>query len=393
MAAEISRLRRLLSDSAVCKLASSLNNGKSCAIEHPTQAVGHESLTGCANYHARIRFSNGSPCWLIRIPRVTGFAVGLPVSLADYLVRSEYATLKFLETARVPAPKAFFFGLPPEGNDHGIGVPFLMIEEMPGKTWDGESNADAILESLANILVELEQYPFDKIGSLWPESPGEAPCVFAVSSDRFVGISPFGPFETSAAYYTAWTEQYLILIANGQLYPQFPVDAYLAYRFLQENVAQLHDTDDQNFLTHVDDKGDHLLVDENLNITGIIDWQMARVVPWREAFALSLVTADMTNVFEGLPQLSENDVDFQDIMRRLEPRLAEHMGDEKMRRFLWGLGLESEWRYALPFANAILRIFGVKQEWEEWKQSAVDRYGNDDRLSALIQASALREEY
>lgn len=31
-------------------------------------------------------------------------------------------------------------------------------------------------------------------------------------------------------------------------------------------------------------KGTHLLIDENYNITGIIDWQFARIVPVCEAF-------------------------------------------------------------------------------------------------------------
>jgi hypothetical protein len=59
----------------------------------------------------------------------------------------------------------------------------------------------------------------------------------------------------------------------------------LVYRFLKDHAGQLVDRDgggetpEQFFLKHVDDKGDHLLVDKDLNITGIIDWQMARVVP------------------------------------------------------------------------------------------------------------------
>lgn len=36
--------------------------------------------------------------------------VGLPVLLAEYLIRSEYVTLKFLETTAVLAPRAFTFG-------------------------------------------------------------------------------------------------------------------------------------------------------------------------------------------------------------------------------------------------------------------------------------------
>jgi hypothetical protein len=44
---------------------------------------------------------------------------------------------------------------------------------------------------------------------------------------------------------------------------------------------------------YVDDKGDHLMVDDKLNVIGIIDWQMARIVPANKAFRPSLVTAEM----------------------------------------------------------------------------------------------------
>jgi aminoglycoside phosphotransferase (APT) family kinase protein len=166
-------------------------------------------------------------------------------------------------------------------------------------------------------------------------SHDDLPSVSATASDRFVCLYPYGPFETSAAYYTAWAEQYLALIADGQLYPQFPIEAYLVYRFLQDNATQLSDSEDKFFLKHVDDKGDHLMVDEDLNITGIIDWQMARIVPRREAFALSLVSADMRALCDGNVSLSTKDIALSNALREKESGLASYTGDEKVRRFFW----------------------------------------------------------
>lgn len=386
--AEIGRLRAQINEKAVCELASSLNDGKPCIIEYPSKVVGLGALTGCANYHARIRFGDGSPSWLMRVPRVSGFAVGFPVSLAEYLIRSEYATLKFLETTAVPAPRAFSFGIPSQGTDYGIGVCFLLMEELSGKPWDGQGDAAKVWKSLADISAELEKHPFTKVGSLYVESPNDLPSVSATASDRFVCLYPYGPFETSAAYYTAWAEQYLALIADGQLYPQFPIEAYLVYRFLQDNATQLSDSEDKFFLKHVDDKGDHLMVDENLNITGIIDWQMARIVPRREAFALSLISADMRALCDGIVSLSTKDVALSNALREKGEGLASYTRDEKVRRFFWGLGLEPKWAYALPLANAILQVFGVEQGWDEWKEVALKRYEGDERLKALVEESS-----
>lgn len=397
VAAEIGHLRAQINDDAVCALASSLNGGRPCTIEYPSEIAGSGALMGCANYHARLRFSgdgdDGAPpsssssSWLLRVPRVSGFAVGLPVALAEYLVRSEYATLKFLETTAVPAPRAFSFGLPSRGTDRGVGVCFLLVEELPGRPWDGEGDAGKVWRGLAGILAELEAHPFPRAGSLCVEAPDDVPSVAAAASDRFVCLDPYGPFETSMEYYTAWAEQYLVLIADGQLYPQFPVEAYLVYRFLQESAAQqlLSEPEEGSFfLKHVDDKGDHLLVDEDLNITGVIDWQMARVVPRREALAPSLVSADMRALCGGDVSLSDEDAALRSALRDRRAGLADYMGDEKVRRFFWGLGLEPKWAYALPLASALLRVFGVEHGWDEWKAMALERYEGDERLRALV---------
>ncbi|KAI0502843.1 hypothetical protein F5B22DRAFT_44568 [Xylaria bambusicola] len=394
---EIDRLRSMINDAAVCRHASELNGGRSCHIEHSSK-VEPGALMGCANYHARIRFHDGSPSWLMRVPRIASAAVGLPVSLADYLVRSEYATLNFLETTAVPAPRAFSHGIASDGTDYGVGVSFLLIEELPGRPWIGQgvSGKDAtrdeklkVWNAVADILAELEKHPWPKAGSLCLQSSSIG--ISEVASDRFVVLTPQGPFDTALSYYTAFAEQYLALIADDQLYTEYPVDAYLVYRFLKDNAVQLAQgasearAPEKFFLKHVDDKGDHILLDENLNITGVIDWQMARLVPRREAFGPSLVTADMSALCQGEVSLSGDDIALADALKeRGSPELANCMVDEKARRFFWGLALEPKWSYALPLANAILKVFGVDQEWVTWREVALRDYETDERLKALI---------
>ncbi|UKZ88272.1 uncharacterized protein TrAFT101_004034 [Trichoderma asperellum] len=353
---------------------------------------------GSANYHARIRFQDGSPSWLLRVPRVVSFAVGLPIPLADYLITSEYATLKFLETTSVPAPRAFNYGVCSNGTDHGVGVAFLLMEELPGRPWTGQGVSGTtatddekarIWSGLAEILAELEHHPFPKAGSLCFQSSSVE--ISAVASDRFVVLTPNGPFHNSTAYYTAFAEQYLTLIADGQLYTEYPINAYLVYRFLKDNVSQLAEQggeakpSEEFFLKHVDDKGDHLLVDDDLHITGIIDWQMARVVPRREAFGPSLVTADMNALCGGKVSISTDDVALTDALRQKGLSWITSCAiNEKARRFFWGLALESEWLNALPLAIAILEVFGVSQDWAQWRETALKEYETDERLNGLV---------
>lgn len=352
---------------------------------------------GSANYHARINFDDRSPSWLLRVPRVASFAVGLPPLLVEYLVLSEYTTLKFLETTAVPAPRAFGYGICGTGTDHGTGVSFILMEELRGTPWVGqgvssdEANKDEktkVWSGLADILTELEKHPFPKAGSLSLQLSDIE--VSAVASDRFLVLTPTGPFTTSVDYYAAFAEQYLELIVDGQLYTEYPVNAYLVYRFLKDNVTQLVSqeeiqTTEKFYLKHVDDKGDHLLVDEQLNITGIIDWQMARIVPRHEAFGPSLVTADMKALCTGKFSLSPNDLELADMLgRRGLSDITSNTTNEKIRRFFWGLAIEPEWGYALPLANAILKAFGVVEGWSQWKERELKEYETDERLNRLI---------
>lgn len=46
----------------------------------------------------------------------------------------------------------------------------------------------------------------------------------------------------------------------------------------------------------MDDKGDHILVDDEYNITGLIDWTYTRVVPVGEVFSSSLFTVDINTL-------------------------------------------------------------------------------------------------
>lgn len=103
-------------------------------------------------------------------------------------------------------------------------------------------------KALLRSLRSWKNTKFQQAGSLCVESLEDKPFISAAASDRFVCLDPWGPFKTSADYYSAWAEQYLMLIADCQLYPQFPVEAYLVYQFLKDNAAQLSDEEDVFFL-------------------------------------------------------------------------------------------------------------------------------------------------
>ncbi|KAF7716743.1 Phosphotransferase enzyme family [Penicillium ucsense] len=347
---EVQSIRARINDQAVCERASALKGGVKCEIEHPP-ARGRGSLMGCANYHARIRLTDDNSAWLIRVPRMNS---SIPQSLVNCLIRSEYAAIKFLETTKVPAPRAFDYGILGDSNNR-VGVSYLLIEEMPGKTWlaqgprgkrfADDKDKERIWNSLADVLIELRQHPFSQAGSLLPGPSPSQPIVSAIASDRFLVLSPCGPFNTSNDYYTSLVEQNMALITDGQLFTFFPANAYIVFLYLKsrvqilaaKSIAHSVEVPEQFYLKHVDDKGDHLMVDEELNVVGIIDWQMARVVPAGEAFGPSLVTADMGAMYNDRSSLTFHDLALTHSLKaKGAAGLANIMGgDESSRRFFW----------------------------------------------------------
>ncbi|GAB1207380.1 hypothetical protein APSETT445_006096 [Aspergillus pseudonomiae] len=325
-------------------------------------------------------------------------------SLIDYLVRSEYATLKFLETTRVPAPRAFDYGIAGDTNNK-VGVSYILMEEMAGRTWNmqgphGKRSTDGndkerLWNGLADILIELQRHPFSKAGSLLPGPSPSKPVVSAVASDRFLVLSPSGPFATAKDYYTSFVEQNMALIADDQLFPSFPVNAYLVFLFLKSQIPNLASTANRNietteqfYIKHVDDKGDHLMVDDELNIVGIIDWQMARVVPANEAFGPSLVTAEIGDIYNGVSSLTVHDHALARFLKaKGEDDLADIMSkDEKLRRFFFGLDVDFSWNETLLLIRGIGAAFGMDKNTDRkvWKTDMLDQHMHDERLMNII---------
>jgi hypothetical protein len=111
-----------------------------------------------------------------------------------------------------------------------------------------------------------------------------------------------GPFKNSGEYYKTYAEQYVTLIADKQTSISISRLIWFAHS-AKIVVHQLCSTASQEseryFLKHVDDKDEHLMVHQNLNIVAVIDWQIARTAPANEASSPSLLTAVMNSICNG----------------------------------------------------------------------------------------------
>jgi aminoglycoside phosphotransferase (APT) family kinase protein len=322
------------------KRASALKSNVKCSFK-PSDY--RDAMMGNANYHAWLEFDDGDR-WLLRTPR-TSFS-NVPCDMVEYFIASEYATLKFLESTKVPAPKVFDYGFA-SGKDNVVGVSYLLMECLPGKARDSDllesdtQQRSSVLAQVAEILIEISKHPLPLAGSLIIKDGHHS--VSKMASNRFVHLDLSGPFPSTSEYFAAISDQYLDLIANGQIHSQHPTEAFAFYSLARREAGKFVSSNtvipEQFYLKHVDDKGDHLLVNDDGIITGIIDWQFAHFVPAIEAFGPSYVTANLSWLYSSTCGVTDLDKQLaMELRLRGADDLAAYMeGNEIARRFHHGL--------------------------------------------------------
>ncbi|RSL90896.1 hypothetical protein CEP52_014413 [Fusarium oligoseptatum] len=338
---EVEAILTQLNVSQLLQVASSLRDGKCCAF-CPGKHTGRGSMMGTSNYHAWILFEDGV-VWLARMPR-NSTSESTPREVAEYVVESEYATLKWLESVSFPTPRAHGYGLASDP-ENLVGVSYILEDAMPGRPFNPQLATNEqkthVYNQYARILIEISHHPRTQAFSFFP-SDGmmrQGP----IASNRDHRLEQHGPFHTSDDYFTSIAEHQMHLVADGQLYPEHAKEAFLFYRLLRDRVAPVLANTPPGFgpfyLKHADDLGDHLLVDKDYNITAVIDWQYARFVPASEAFGPSLFTANLGNLHGGVAGLCADDKLLSTCLRRQGSEdLADMMrGSELARRFHHGL--------------------------------------------------------
>src|SRR3569833_2002909 len=124
-----------------------------------------DSVMGGMNYHIEVSFDDGMK-WIARIRRFN--ATSPPVALRDYIIKSEVATLKFLELTDLPSPRVYDFAS--ENANNPVGVSHILMEKLLGKSlrWAlaTQKQKKNVMNQLADIFVELHKYPFDLLSSL-----------------------------------------------------------------------------------------------------------------------------------------------------------------------------------------------------------------------------------
>ncbi|KAM3516473.1 hypothetical protein NHJ13051_009880 [Beauveria bassiana] len=391
---ELAKLIKKIDTAALEARATRLRQGMQCAIA-PLRydRTVRSTVMGGMNYHVEIRFEDGV-VWLARIRRFN--ATSPPPAVRDYIIESEVATLLFLEKTRVPAPKIYDYALEQPGNPVGVG--FILMEKLPGKSlrWSlaNEQQRRKVIDQISDVLIELHKYPFNELGSL--VQPGQLRVgPFAHESlINFLqsGMRTIGPFRSMEDYHNFSLRILIDRIIQEEAYTKHAVDAYLIHRFLLDLVPLVAPPSSKTgdfYLKHADDKGDHILVDENFNITGIIDWEWAYTAPASYAFNSPVALLPVADFYHGENCLGEDELFLAHLFKEKgQEEMAQIVQNGRLQhRFAFCCGYDLvDWDGFLGLFRGLREALGVDNgmEWNEWKAVALDRYKDEPDLQLLL---------
>lgn len=341
---------------------------------------------GNQNCHAEIVFQDGVK-WLARFPLVK--ASSPPREVRDWILRSEAATLSYLrQHTSIPVPRIFDWACESDsGNPLRVG--YILMEKLDGRLLDWQAATPAqrekVMQQLVDLSLEIEKHPFKTMGSLVFSSDGDEFDVCG-SADRTTyvvgeGGGPLGPFSSPLEGSRAVLETYLNMMATGEIAPG-RLDVYLSHRFRLDIADRLWPEEDPSgsqpfFLKHPDDKGNHILINDSFDITGIIDWQWTRTASRAEAFSSPCMMWPVDRFYEGSNELAADELRLSEIFReRGREDLANCVIDgRKVQRFFFALGPDCSALEPETFEHLVAglwRAFGYEYEdWKQWRAKAL----------------------
>ena len=263
-----------------------------CSIDPSKFAAGHHNVV------FEIAFSDSSQ-WIARV-RLPENDAGENDHIETCML-SEIATLRLVASrTTVPVPTIYHFDVD-ASNDFGFR--YILMQALPGRHFEHslalsvpKAHFDTLTDQLADYYDQLSRLRFDRIGRLWcGRTAEEEPSLIPIPN---VG----GPFSSSIEYFYALRKSHNRTIqAEHAGEKEWMTAAWILEQALPSMVIEdfIHGPFP---LCHTDLHFNNILVDENFNVTGIIDWSDSQTVPL-ESFLISpeFVTFPGLSVEENAP--------------------------------------------------------------------------------------------
>ncbi|EIW67082.1 hypothetical protein TREMEDRAFT_64951 [Tremella mesenterica DSM 1558] len=234
-------------------------------------------LRGGMNVHISIQFEDGVR-WFARIRQQSHSSP--PIEVQEMIMRSEMITMQFLKQGGVRVPEVF------PGNQMSHGRQPSDVGERRQQTGPFKSSRDRFISQIDLILEDIEK---------------------------------------------------------GLRFVDDPQTAYLVHlqvkQWIMEDVT-LGVEEEEFYIKHADDKGDHIMVDDEGNITGIIDWEWAYSTTKSEAFSAPLGLVNISDYFNGSNSLSPQEERLAETYEKLgRPDLSAWVrASKKYQRLLHTIG-------------------------------------------------------
>jgi hypothetical protein len=379
----ISRLLETINYDALCVRAETLRDGIKCTVNLPSadQAYFNFDVLGGCNYHGSIVFEDGK-IWLARF-RLPNHNEP-PLQERNFDRRSEFATYCFLAGTAVPVPEVYDCA---DDDDpmNLVGAGYILLEKLAGKplAWHeaSEVQKEKFSRQLAEIYTNLEQHPLNGLGRLQLSSmglPEAGPAFFDYGSSG--NLIPIGSFSHSNNYYTALIQQKIRLIKTGEIASSAPLDQYLVYMSLLDSLPP--NESGPFFLRHVDSRDANFLVDDDYNITGIIDWELAILTSKGSAFQSPLLLYNLGELYlKGLSTPSADEKRLSKILREEKGAVELSELAEQKLHFRVDQVIETDpWdrqNFVRLFSGWWKVTNGVETfDWDTWYKQALDKYGD-----------------
>ncbi|KAF4975446.1 hypothetical protein FZEAL_7766 [Fusarium zealandicum] len=267
----------------------------------------HKPIRGGYNIFYRLEYEDGSstalriPCPGVRFP--------------DEKVRYEVATMRYVAAnTTIPVPEIYHWGTAQE-NPLGLG-PFIIMEYVEHERTLSHALNDPSLDAadshsldpnisepklqflygqMANILLQLSTLSFSRIGSLVQDKEGQfcvsgRPLMQNINSlleitDSPASLIPTHGFATSDEWYSAMADMHLIQLTfqhNNAIDDEGDArDKRLASGFSPQTDEGLEET----FRLFSEDlRPSNVLIDKDLRVVGVIDWEFAYAAPAQFSF-------------------------------------------------------------------------------------------------------------
>jgi hypothetical protein len=198
-------------------------------------------------------------------------------------------------------------------------------------------------------------------------------------------MKALGPFLSTKEYFSAHIQLILDLIIQQESYVDRAVDAFLIHRLLLDKVpeacSQTHLDDGKFYLKHADEKGDQILIDDEFNITGIIDWEWAHTDSKSGAFNSPIVLLPVTDFYAGENSIGEDEIFLRSVLKQKGIRISERLSG------MAGSSTDSDFVAATTslIGKDSLRSFqGCRGLWELWASLmiSIGRHGRQRPWSA-----------